>query len=103
MNEDGCGIGTWWNPGGAPGGPGDGVPTGPPAAYGLVTKEFSETIESIGSRSIGCLPARFDEGERFDESCVRGCPLPFRSDSGRGGTPRDLGSVDAMFVAVTGG
>jgi hypothetical protein len=64
MNEEGCGMGMGFKPGGAFGGPGDGVPTGPPAAYGFVRKEVSEVMESMGSRSMGCLPARFDGGNK---------------------------------------
>jgi hypothetical protein len=84
------------------GGPGDGVPTGPPAAYGFVTKEVSDTIESMGSRSVGCFPARFDEGESPVGSPLR-APFPARGDSGNGGAPGKRASVEVMFVVVTGG
>ena len=104
MKEDGCGIGMGLRPGGAcSGGRGDGVPTGPPAAYGFVTKDVSDTIESMGSRSVACLPARLDEGDNPDESVLRPCPLPLLGDRGNGGAPGVCASVDVMFVVVTGG
>jgi hypothetical protein len=94
MKDDGCGIGTGLRPGGAlMGGAGDGVPTGPPAEYGFVTKDVSDTIESMGSRRLGCLPARFDGGESTGGSVLR------RGDNGNG----TRGSVDVMLVVVTGG
>lgn len=104
MKDDGWGMGTGFRPGGALGGPGDGVATGPPAAYGFVRNDVSEVIESIGSRSIGCFPARFDEGDRpvlVPASVLRVCPFPSRGESGRGGAPR--GSTVGILVAVTGG
>ena len=83
MNDEGCGMGIGLSPGGALiVGPGDGVPTGPPAAYGFVTKDVSDTIESIGSRRVGCLPARFEEGDSPVGSVLRPCPLPFLGDRG---------------------
>ena len=103
MKDEGCGIGMGFNPGGALGtweGPGDGVPTGPPMAYGLVRKDVSDVIESMGSRSIGCLPARFEGGE---SSFLRVCPLPVRGDVGNGGAPGALESAGGIFVAVMGG
>lgn len=93
MKDDGCGIGTGLRPGGALGGAGDGVATGPPDGYGLVRNDVSDVIESIGSRSIGCFPTRFEGGESSF----------FRGDVGSGGAPTALGSVLGMFVAVTGG
>jgi hypothetical protein len=100
MNDEGCGIGTGLRPGGAlMGGPGDGVPTGPPAAYGFVTKDDSDTMELMGSRSVGCLPARFDGGESPEGSALR----PPLAAVGKGGKPAVRGSVDGMFVVVTGG
>ena len=97
-NEDGCVIGTGLRPGGALiGGPGEGVPTGPPAAYGFVTNDVSETIESIGSRSAGCLPLRFGGGDS-PRSALRRFP-----DPGDNGAPAALDSADSMFVIVTGG
>lgn len=103
MKDDGCGIGIGFRPGGALiVGPGDGVPTGPPAAYGFVTKDVSDTIESMGSRRVGCFPARFDDGERPGGSAFRP-PLPPRGDRGNGGAPGSRESVEVIFVVVTGG
>jgi hypothetical protein len=93
MKDDGCGIGTGFRPGGALGGPGDGVPTGPPAGYGFVRKDVSDVMESMGSRSIGCFPLRFEGGESSF----------FRADVGSGRAPTALGSVVGIFVAVIGG
>jgi hypothetical protein len=102
MKDEGCGMGIGFKPGGAlMGGPGDGVPTGPPAAYGFVTNDVSDTIESMGSRRVGCLPARFEVGESPAGSVLR--PLLFRGESGNGGAPGMRDSEDAMFVVVTGG
>lgn len=102
MKEDGCGIGIGLSPGGAlSGGLGDGVPTGPPAAYGLVTKDVSDTMESTGSRRVGCLPARFVGGDSPCDSVLR--PLPLLGDMGSDGAPGARGSVVAMFFVVTGG
>jgi hypothetical protein len=104
MNEEGCGIGTGLRPGGALiGGPGEGVPTGPPApAYGFVTKDVSDTIESTGSRRLGCLPVRFDGGESPGGPALR---PPFSPPGERcsGGAPGARPSVEVMFVVVTGG
>lgn len=83
------------------GGTGEGVPTGPPAAYGFVTNEVSDTMESTGSRRTGCLPVRLDGGDRAEESVLRALALAFLGDSG--GRPGLRGSVLVMFVAVTGG
>ena len=101
MKDEGCGIGIGFRPGGARrGGPGEGVPTGPPAAYGFVTKEVSDTMESMGSRKVGCFPARFEDGESPVLSVFR--PLPFLGNRGDG-APGSLGSLVAMLVVVTGG
>jgi hypothetical protein len=103
MKDEGCGIGIGLRPGGALiGGPGDGVPTGPPAAYGFVTKDVSDTMESMGSRRVGCLPARFDDGDSPEGSVLRP-PFPPLGDRGNGGAPGIRGSVEVMFVVVTGG
>jgi hypothetical protein len=104
INDEGCGMGMGFNPGGALGGPGDGVATGPPAAYGFVRKDVSDVMESIGSRSIGCFPARFEDGgDRLEElSAFRLWPLPSRGERGSGGAPV-RGSFVGMFVWVTGG
>src|SRR5687767_595253 len=93
-NDDGCGIGIGFRPGGAFIGPGEGVATGPPAAYGFVRNDVSEVMESMGSRSIGCLPTRFDEGDSPVVSGFRVCPFPSVGDSG---------SLIGMFIVVTGG
>lgn len=105
MKEEGCGMGTGLRPGGALiVGPGDGVPTGPPAAYGFVTKEVSDTMESMGSRNAGCLPARFEGGDKPGGSVLRPCPLLcFGGDIGKGGRAGLRGSVLVMFIVVTGG
>jgi hypothetical protein len=104
MKEEGCGMGIGLRPGGALiGGAGDGVPTGPPAAYGFVTNEVSETIESTGSRRVGCLPVRFDGGASPGGSALRPCPLPFLDGDRNGGAPGARASVLSMFVVVTGG
>ena len=72
IKDDGCGMGMGLRPGGALiVGPGEGVPTGPPAAYGFVTNDVSDTMESTGSRSAGCLPARFEGGDRLEGSVLR--------------------------------
>lgn len=99
MKDEGCGIGIGLSPGGALiVGPGDGVPTGPPApAYGLVTKDDSDTMEVIGSRSVGCFPERFDDGESPGGSFLR------LGEFGNGGAPGSRGSVDPRLVVVTGG
>ena len=103
MNDEGCGIGMGFRPGGAlMGGAGDGVPTGPPAAYGFVTNDVSDTIESMGSRRVGCLPARFDEGERPEASVLRP-PFPPRGEVGNGGKPGARVSAEVIFAVVTGG
>ena len=103
MKDEGCGMGIGLRPGGALGGPGDGVATGPPVAYGFVRKDVSDVIESMGSRSIGCLPARFDEGDKpGGNSPFLVWPLPSLGERGSGGAPV-LGSLDGIFVAVTGG
>lgn len=60
-------------------------------------------MESIGSRSMGCFPARFEEGEKPGASAGRNCPLPVLSASGNGGAPTVRGSVVVIFVAVIGG
>jgi len=104
MKDEGCGMGIGLRPGGALiVGPGDGVPTGPPDGYGFVTKDVSDTIESMGSRRVGCLPARFDGGDSPGGSVLRPYPLPFRGDNGKGGAPGCRGSVLVMFVVVIGG
>jgi hypothetical protein len=105
MKDEGCGIGTGLRPGGALiVGPGDGVPTGPPAAYGFVTKDVSDTIESMGSRNTGCLPERFEEGGNPGGSILRPCPFPcLGGDRCKGGEAGFRGSVLVMFIVVTGG
>ena len=103
MKDDGWGMGIGLSPGGALRGPGEGVPTGPPAAYGFVTKDVSDTIESMGSRSMGCFPARFDEGDGLEGSDPQCCPMPLRSPCDAVGTANVLGSLLVILVAVMGG
>lgn len=105
MKEEGCGMGTGLRPGGALiVGPGDGVPTGPPAAYGFVMKELSDWMESIGSRNAGCFPERFEGGDSPEGSALRPCPLPcFGGERCKGSEAGFRGSVLVMFIVVTGG